>query len=74
METRPHWMQREERAQGRRMAQLKRSTRESVPVSRSTAGQLPVLNRAHMVDDLRRITITTGVLTSLLIVLTLALR
>lgn len=74
VETRPHWVSRTDRAQGRRIAQLRRSSGEERGTARSGAGQLPTFGRDFIAGEMRRILITTGALVCVLVVLTFVLR
>jgi hypothetical protein len=75
VETRPHWIGRDDRVQGRRLAQLRRSSGEARGTGRAVAtGQLPTFSRAFVHDEIRRILVTSGALVAVLIVLTIALR
>jgi hypothetical protein len=75
VETRPHWVSRSDRAQGRRLAQLRRSSGEERAAPRAgAAGQLPVYERAYITGELRRILITTVAMVALVLVLAVLLR
>jgi hypothetical protein len=75
VETRPHWIARNERVQGRRLAQLRRSSGEERGVSRSSAtGVLPTFAIGSIAAEIRQIAITTGAMVALLIVLAIVLR
>lgn len=75
VETRPHWISRDDRTQGRRMAQLRRSSGETRGTARAgSTGQLPTFSREFVKDEIRRILITTGALVAVLIGLTIGLR
>ena len=56
----------------RRLEALTRTT--DATAVRTAPGQLPTFDRAYLVDELRRITITAGALLALIIVLTVILR
>jgi hypothetical protein len=55
------------------MEQLSR-TREDIAGVRNIPGALPVLGRAYLAEELRRIALTSGSLLALIIVLWLVLR
>lgn len=75
VETRSYRTAREQRAEGRRLAQLRRSTSEErVSSTRAATGQLPVFDRTFIAGELRRILITSVAMTILVVVLALALR
>jgi hypothetical protein len=75
VETRQHWIARDERLQGRRLAQLRRSSGETRGVARAgLSGQLPTFSREFVRDEIRRILIVTGALVAVLIALTIGLR
>ena len=75
VETRPHWTARNERLQGRRLAQLRRSSGEARGTPRvGTTGMLPSIASGYIRDEIRQILITTAVMVAVLVVLTFALR
>lgn len=75
VETRPERISRDARAQGRRMAQLRRSAREDRVTPRAGAtGQLPTFSAGYITGELRQITITTVAMVALIVVLALVLR
>jgi hypothetical protein len=74
VDTRPQRTGRVERAQGRRLAQLRRSSGEERGAARNALGQLPTFERDYIREELRRIIMTTASLTILLIVLAFVLR
>ena len=75
VETRPHWVARNERVQGRRIAQLRRSSGEERGVSRaSPTGMLPTFATAAISGEIRQILITTAVMVAVIIALALVLR
>ena len=74
VETRSRSMGRNERAQGRRMSQLRRSASGEHSVRTGASGQLPTFERDFIGSELRRIVITTSALLAVLIALTFILR
>jgi hypothetical protein len=75
VETRPHWIGRDQRVQGRRLAQLRRSSGEERGAPRSSVtGMLPTFATGSITGEIRQILITTGVMVVFLIVLALVLR
>jgi len=75
VETRPHWIARPDRAQGRRLAQLRRSSGEERAAPRAgAAGQLPSFATGYIGGEMRRIMITTIAMVAVVVVLTLFLR
>ena len=75
VETRPHWNARNERVQGRRLAQLRRSSgEERGPPRSSSVGMLPTFAAGYIRDEIRQILLTTGAMIALLVVLTFVLR
>jgi len=75
VETRPHWTGREQRVQGRRLEQLRRSSGEERGAPRSSVtGMLPTFATGTITGEIRQILITTAAMVALLIVLALILR
>ncbi len=75
VETRPHWISRDQRAQGRRMAQLRRSSGEERGSRRgSGASQLPTFAVGYISHEIRQIVITTFGMIALIVFLALVLR
>jgi hypothetical protein len=75
VETRPHRIARDQRAQGRRMAQLRRSSGETRGTARAGAtAPLPSFSAGFITGEMRQILITTAAMLVLLVVLTLVLR
>ena len=76
VETRPHWISRDQRVQGRRMAQLRRSSGEDRGVARTTTstGMMPTFAMGSISGEIRQILITTGAMLVLIVVLTVLLR
>ncbi|HEY7270207.1 MAG TPA: hypothetical protein VH951_10300 [Dehalococcoidia bacterium] len=62
------------RAGGRRLEQLRRSSAGEHAAPRVVTGQLPTFERAYLVNELRRIFITSGILLALIVVLAFVLR
>jgi hypothetical protein len=75
VETRPHWVSRDQRAQGRRMAQLRRSSSEQRGTTRAGATTpLPTFSTGFILGEMRQILITTAAMLALVVVLALVLR
>lgn len=75
VETRPHWIQQEERRQGRRMQQLKRGTRDLAPATRiAAAGSVHGFDTSYIAGEVRHIAITSGILLVVLLLLALVMR
>jgi hypothetical protein len=75
VETRSHWIGRDQRVQGRRLAQLRRSSGEDRGGPRSSAtGMLPTFPTGTITSEIRQILITTGVMVAVLVVLAIVLR
>lgn len=66
---------RDQRAEGRRIAQLRRSSREDRVAPRtSSTGLLPLVATGNVVKEMRQVLLTTAAMVVLLVVLALVLR
>ena len=75
VETRPHWIGRNDRVQGRRLAQLRRSSGEERGAPRSSAtGMLPTFAAGYISGEIRQILITSAAMVALIVVLAIVLR
>jgi hypothetical protein len=75
VDTRTQRVARDQRVQGRRLEQLRRSSGEERGAPRSSAtGMLPTFATGTITGEIRQILITTGAMVALLIVLALVLR
>jgi hypothetical protein len=75
VETRPHWVAHPDRVQGRRLAQLRRSSGEERIAPRAGGGgQLPTFSREFIAQEMRRILITTAAMIAVIVALTFLLR
>jgi len=57
----------------RRLEEL-RQRQQSAPIRAAASGQLPTFERAYLMSELRRISITAGTLLALIVVLAIVLR
>ena len=75
VETRPHWIDRDQRVQGRRLAQLRRSSGDERGAPRSSAtGMLPTFATGYISHEIRQIALTSVAMVALIVVLALVLR
>jgi len=76
IETRPHWIGQAAAAETPRRRRLEelRQRQQPAPVRSAATGQLPTFERAYLVSELRRISITAGMLLALIVALAIVLR
>jgi hypothetical protein len=75
VDTRPYRNALSERVQGRRLAQLRRSSGEERGAPRSsTTGMLPTFGIGYISHEIRQIAITTAAMVALIVVLAIVLR